>query len=211
MGFAAWYDERIVPRLIRCACSGPAIMRMRGKVVPQASGAVFELGCGGGINQALLDPARIASYAGLDPSAKGLDYARAAAAAHGLNADLRLGHGEAIPFADASFDTVICTFTLCSVADPARTAAELRRVLRPGGRLLYAEHGAAPDPGVAGWQRRIEPVWQRIAGGCHLTRPVAAPLLAAGFALEPLHAGYAPRTPRVAGWIEAGVARPGGG
>ena len=206
MGLASWYDEQIVPRLIKCACSSPAIMQVRDKVVPLASGAVFELGCGGGINQQFYDSARVTSYAGMDPSAKGLDYARAAALAHGRGADIRQGVGEAIPYGDASFDCVVCTFTLCSVEDPALTLRELRRVLKPGGRLLYAEHGRAPDSGVAKWQDRIEPVWKRLAGGCHLTRPVGPSIAAGEFALTQLGARYAPKTPRWAGWIEWGEA-----
>ena len=206
MGFTNWYDEHVVPRLIRCACSGPAIMKLREQVVPLASGAVFELGCGGGLNQRYYDPARISSYAGVDPSAKGLDFARAAAGRKGWAHDIRPGTGEAIPFADDSFDSVVCTFTLCSVQDPVQTLKEMRRVLKSGGRLLFAEHGAAPDAGVAKWQERIEPVWKRIAGGCHLTRPVGQAIGDSGFALEPFGAQFAPKVPKFAGWMEWGVA-----
>lgn len=207
MGLGEWYNERVVPRLIRCACSSPAIMKVREKVVPLATGDVFEIGCGGGINQAFFDPARIASYSGMDPSAKGLDFARAAAAGQGREADIRQGYGEAIPFGDASFDCVVCTFTLCSVDDPAQTLREMHRILRPGGRLLYAEHGRAPDISVAKWQDRIEPVWKRLAGGCHLTREVSSAVAdKAPFAVNRLGARYAPKTPRWAGWIEWGEA-----
>lgn len=204
MGIASWYEDHVVPRFIQCACSAPAIMKLREKVVPLASGSVFEIGCGGGINQALYDPARVTSYAGMDPSAKGLDYARAAATAKGWNADIRQGFGEVIPFPDAQFDCVVCTFTLCSVGDPAQTLGELRRILKPGGRLLYAEHGRAPDPSVRKWQDRIEPVWKRLAGGCHLTRPIGSAVEAGGFRLHALGARYAPGMPRFAGWMEWG-------
>lgn len=204
MGFASWYDEHVVPRFIKCACSADAIMDLRRHVVPLARGDVFEIGCGGGINQALYDPAQIGSYAGLDPSAKGLDYARAEAAKKGWAADIRQGAGEALPFADESFDTVVCTFTLCSVADQAQTLKELRRVLRPGGRLLYAEHGRAPDPGVAKWQDRIDPIWSKLAGGCHITRPISAAVQAAGFAGEAAGKRYNKGMPRWAGWVEWG-------
>ena len=210
MGFAQWYDDHVVPRLIRCACSGPAIMALREKVVPLASGAVFELGCGGGLNQRFYDASRITSYSGVDPSGKGLEFARSEAERKGWAHDIRAGVGEAIPFADNSFDSVVCTFTLCSVHDPAQTLRELRRVLKPGGRLLFAEHGAAPDPGVRRWQERIEPVWKRLAGGCHLTRPVSGSIRQGGFAVEPLGARYAPKTPRFAGWMEWGEATKAG-
>jgi SAM-dependent methyltransferase len=118
------------------------------------------------------------------------------------------GTAEALPFEDSSFDTVLCTFTLCSVCTPAAALSEARRVLRPGGRFLFCEHGLAPDPGVARWQRRLEPVWKRIAGGCHLTRPVASAIEAAGFSIEGLETMYVPRTPRIAAWNEWGAARP---
>lgn len=206
MGIANWYDEHIVPRFIKCACSSPAIMKLREKVVPLAEGDVFEIGCGGGINQTLYDGSRIASYSGLDPSGKGLEYAKAEAQRRGWRADIRQGFGEQIPFADGRFDAVVCTFTLCSVDSQERTLAELRRILKPGGRLLYAEHGRAPDAGVRKWQDRIEPVWKRLAGGCHLSRPVTSAIAAAGFTVRDEGERYAPKTPRWAGWMEWGVA-----
>ena len=206
MGFANWYDDHVVPRFIKCACSAESIMDLRKQVVPLARGAVFEIGCGGGINQQLYDPAQVSSYAGLDPSAKGLDYARAEAAKKGWAADIRQGTGEALPFVDASFDSAVCTFTMCSVADQAQVLAELRRVLRPGGRLLYAEHGRAPDAPVAKWQDRIDPLWSKLMGGCHITRPVTAAIAAAGFTAEPLGRQYSPKRPRWAAWMEWGVA-----
>lgn len=206
MGFGSWYDEHVVPRVIKCACSSPAVMHLREKVVPLASGAVFEIGCGGGINQQLYDPARITSYAGLDPSGKGLDFARAEAARKGWQADIRQGFGEDIPFEDHSFDTVVCTFTLCSVGSQAETLRELRRILKPGGQLLFAEHGRAPDQSVQKWQDRIEPVWKKLAGGCHLTRPVTKAITSAGFVRQDGGERYAPKTPKFAGWMEWGRA-----
>ncbi|HEX4847661.1 MAG TPA: class I SAM-dependent methyltransferase [Novosphingobium sp.] len=206
MGLGTWYDEHIVPRFIQCACSSPAIMKLRQKVVPLAAGKVFEIGCGGGINQTFYDPAKVSSFSGMDPSAKGLEFTREAVARKGWQADVRQGFGEAIPFPDASFDCVVCTFTLCSVESQAQTLRELSRILRPGGRLLYAEHGRAPDPSVQKWQGRIEPVWKKLAGGCHLTRPIGAPIADAGFHLNVLGQQYAPKTPRFAGWMEWGEA-----
>lgn len=211
MGLTAWYEANIMPRLITCACSQGQVMKRRAAVVPRARGDVFELGCGGGINHAFYHPQVITSYAGIDPHEGLLEGAREAARVlsekGGWSADLRQGRGEAIPFADASFDCVVCTFTLCSVDDPAQVMAELRRILRPGGEALFLEHGRAPDAGVQGWQQRIEPVWKRLAGGCHLTRPIASALEGAGFAVERLGQGYTPQAPRFAGWMEWGIAR----
>ncbi|MFM7404972.1 MAG: class I SAM-dependent methyltransferase [Erythrobacter sp.] len=207
MGLRTWYDAHVMPRLITCACSQGQVMKRRAAVVPRARGAVFELGCGGGINHAFYDPQAITSYAGIDPHPGLLEGALAAAQAKGWAADIRQGSGEAIPFDDASFDCVVCTFTLCSVEDPAQVMSELRRILRPGGEALFLEHGRAPDASVHRWQQRIEPVWKRLAGGCHLTRPISSALAGSGFAVESLGEGYTPQAPRFAGWMEWGVAR----
>jgi SAM-dependent methyltransferase len=206
MGLRNWYDAQVVPRVICCACGSEVIMERRAKVVPLASGRVFEIGCGGGLNQRFYDPAQVTAFAGIDPGAKLLDYARAEAARKGWQTDIRQGVGEDIPFASGSFDTAVCTFTLCSVADPAGVLAELRRVLVPGGRLLFLEHGRSPDAGVTKWQDRIEPLWKVLAGGCHLTRPIGGSIAQAGFAIEPIGEGYAPKMPRIAAWMEWGVA-----
>jgi ubiquinone/menaquinone biosynthesis C-methylase UbiE len=210
MGIRGWYDATIMPRLITCACSQGQVMKRRAALVPLARGDVFELGCGGGINHAFYDAGAITSYAGIDPHEGLLEDARRAAREKGWVADLRAGRGEAIPFEDARFDCVVCTFTLCSVSDPAQVMREMRRILRPGGAVLFLEHGLAPDAGVRAWQERIEPLWKRLAGGCHLTRPVASALAKAGFAVEPLGKGYTPKAPRFAGWMEWGVARKAG-
>lgn len=206
MGFANWWDETVVPRIIRLGCGAEFIMELRRDVVPLARGRVFELGCGGGINQPLYDPARISSFTGMDPSAKGLDYARTAAQDKGWQADIRQGSGEALPFGDASFDTVVCTFTLCSVSDQTQTLSELRRVLRPGGTLLYAEHGRAPDEAVARRQEKLDPLWSKVFGNCHLSRPVTAAITRAGFAATPVGQRYSAKGPRFAGWMEWGSA-----
>jgi ubiquinone/menaquinone biosynthesis C-methylase UbiE len=174
--------------------------------VPRAAGRVLELGIGMGLNLALYDPAKVESVTGVDPAPELRAMAEAAPRDPRLPVKVEDGTAEALPFDDASFDCVVCTFTLCSVRTPAAALAEARRVLRPGGRFLYCEHGLAPDPGVARWQRRIEPVWKRIAGGCHLTRAVTTAIEAAGFRVERRDSMYVPRTPRFAGWNEWGEA-----
>jgi ubiquinone/menaquinone biosynthesis C-methylase UbiE len=121
---------------------------------------------------------------------------------------LERGVAEDLPFPAARFDTVVSTFTLCSVADPARALAEASRVLKPGGVLLFLEHGLSPEAEVAGWQRRIEPIWKPIAGGCHLTRPVTPSVEAAGFHVADRHGRYMEKSPRFAGWVEWGVGIP---
>lgn len=202
------YDRYVVPWLINCACSAPAISKQRAKVTPQASGRVLELGMGSGLNLPFYDRARLGSLEAVEPSDRMRQMAEAAAAQAGVPVTVAAGRAEHLPFEAGVFDCVLCTFTLCSVQDPAAALAEARRVLKPGGRLLFCEHGLAPDADVVKWQRRIEPVWKRIAGGCHLTRPVTPTIEAAGFRVLSKDTMYLPRTPRWAGWNEWGAATP---
>lgn len=184
MGFKAWYEDKVLPHIIRCGCANEGIMKLRAKVVPQAEGRVFEMGAGGGLNQQFYDPAKVTAFAGIDPSGKLLDDARAAAQAKGWDGDIRQGVGEAIPFDDESFDTVVCTFTMCSVNDQSQVLKEMRRILKPGGKLLFLEHGRAPDPGIVKWQERVDPLWSKVFGNCHLSREVAGAVRMHGFSVE---------------------------
>ncbi len=202
-----WWERTVVPKLIGCACSQPQIMKARSRIVGQSAGDVLELGCGGGINMEFYDPIMVKTLTGLDPSPGLLDATNKAMQALGLKADIRAGIGEAMPFPDASFDTVLVTFTLCSVQDQAQVLSEIRRVLRPAGKVLFLEHGSAPDVSVQKWQRRIEPLWKRIGGGCHLTRPIIGAYERAGFKIAQSEKNYMPKTPRPFGWIEWGEAR----
>ncbi|QZD95329.1 class I SAM-dependent methyltransferase [Qipengyuania gelatinilytica] len=210
MGIKRFYDAHVMPRLITLACGQKGIEERRRAVVPLAQGKVFELGCGGGLNQPLYDGEKVTSFAGIDPHEKLLSGARERAEARGWEHDIRQGYGENIPFPDSSFDTAVCTYTLCSVEDPAKVLEELRRVLKPRGRLLFLEHGKSPEASVARWQERIEPVWKPMAGGCHLTRPIGSSLRAAGFEVEPMGQAYLDKAPKIMGWMEWGVARRAG-
>ena len=202
-----WWERNMVPRLIGCCCAQPQVMKARSLVVPQAQGDVLELGCGGGINLGFYDMNRVKSLTGLDPSPGLLDQTRDQIEATGRKIDIHAGIGEAMPFGDAQFDTILVTFTLCSVDNPAQVMSEMKRVLRPDGRILFLEHGAAPSPAVARWQRWIEPLWKRIGGNCHLTRPITGAYEAAGFKIIQSVKGYMPKTPKPFGWIEWGEAR----
>lgn len=205
MGIQRWWDRHGVPRIIKIACGAPQIMKLRSQLVPLARGDVFEIGCGGGINQQFYNASAISRYCGIDPGTKLLDYTRAEAEKKGWKADIRDGIGEDIPFESNSFDTVVCTYTMCSVQDQAQVVNEMKRILKPGGKLLFLEHGRAPDADVAKWQDRIEPIWKPIAGGCHLTRPITSAVHAGGFEVEQLGERYAPKTPKAVGWMEWGV------
>jgi ubiquinone/menaquinone biosynthesis C-methylase UbiE len=202
----SFYERHILPHVIGCACGSKPIRRQRAKVVPKASGRVLELGIGGGLNLAFYDASRVASVTGVDPSAELRQVALAAPRPAGLTVEVLDGRAEDLPFAAASFDTIVCTFTLCSVASPMAALHEARRVLRPGGTLLFSEHGLAPDPGPRRWQHRLDPVWTRLAGGCHLIRPVAATIAEAGFVLDHVETMYLPKTPKPFGWCEWGAA-----
>ncbi|MBS0334981.1 MAG: class I SAM-dependent methyltransferase [Proteobacteria bacterium] len=205
---ASWYDRIILPKLLGCACGSRPIMRQRAKVVPRAEGLVLELGVGMGMNLAFYDPAKVCAVVGIDPAAELRAAALAAPRDERLLVEVADGDAEALPFEAGSFDTVVCTFTLCSVCAPAAALGEARRVLKPSGRFLFCEHGLAPDPRTASWQRRIEPLWKRIAGGCHLTRPVGSAIEAAGFRLIDHETMYVPKTPKFAAWNEWGAASP---
>jgi SAM-dependent methyltransferase len=205
---ASFYERHVLPKILGWACAAPPIAKQRAKVVPKAEGRVLELGIGMGRNLAFYDPARVTEVKGVDPSPELRAMAMTAERPPGLSVAIDDGTAEALPFEDASFDTVVCTFTLCSVCAPPQALAEARRVLKPSGRFLFCEHGLSPDAGVAKWQRRIEPTWKRLFGGCHLTRPVAAGIGAAGFQVETVETMYLPRMPRFAAWNEWGAARP---
>jgi len=205
---ASLYERFVLPKLLKCGCSSPPVMKQRAKVVPAAEGRVLELGIGMGLNLGLYDADKVESVTGVDPAPELRAIAEAAPRDPRLPVKVEDGTAEALPFEAGSFDTVVCTFTLCSVHTPAAALAEARRVLKPGGRFLYCEHGLSPDADVAKWQRRIEPVWKRIAGGCHLTRPVTTAIEAAGFTVRRQDSMYIPRAPRFAGWCEWGEAAP---
>lgn len=178
---SSWYDRHLLPPLLDFACGLGPIQERRAALIPLAHGQVLEVGLGTGLNLPHYLRDRVTHLAAVDPSVQMHAKARQRGAALGLPIDLRALSGEQLPWADASFDTVVCTYTLCSVSDPLQALREMRRVLRPQGQLLFAEHGLAPDAAVQRWQRWLEPLWSKLAGGCRLTRDVPALLGAAGF------------------------------
>lgn len=185
-----WAD-RVLPHLIEKACRSSAILEERTRWIPRAHGDVLELGVGSGLNLALYDQRRVAKLTGIDPSRALLARARSRVAESPVPVELVEAAAERLPFADRSFDSVVVTYTLCSVDDPLRALAEVRRVLRPGGELFFIEHGLAPDARTRRWQRWLTPMWRRVGGGCRLDRDVAAVLRDAGFHSDDLSASYA--------------------
>ena len=200
------YDRLILPRLIALAMRAPQLVPFRQRIGAAAEGRVLELGIGSGLNLPFYGPS-VRAVMGIDPSPALLRLAEARATGLGIAFAVQAGSAERLAFDAGSFDTVITTWTLCSIGDPHAALAEARRVLRPGGRLLFVEHGLAPDPRVARWQHRLTPAWRHIAGGCHLDRPIDALVGGAGFRIETMEAAYV-GGPRVATYFYSGAARP---
>ena len=188
----SWYERYLLPHLIDFACGMKPIREQREKVVPLASGKVLEIGIGTGLNLRHYDKTKLETLVGLDPALDMHRLARKRMRKAGLAVELVGLSAEQIPYADHSFDTVVLTYTLCSIPDPASALKEMRRVLRPQGRLLFCEHGLAPDDSVRRWQRRLNPLWGRVGGGCQLDRDIPALLGAAGFRSPDLQAAYLP-------------------
>jgi ubiquinone/menaquinone biosynthesis C-methylase UbiE len=189
MGF---YERRILPALIDFSMRQRPIMKQREKIVPLARGRVLEVGIGSGLNLAFYRPAQVERVWGLDPSLELQERARSRAAAAGVEVEFVGLSGEDIPIESDFFDTVVVTYTLCSIPDVSRALGEMARVLKTGGQLLFSEHGIAPDPHVSRRQRSFDRWWPKVSGGCHLTRPVPELLRQAGFRLEDVSAAYLP-------------------
>ncbi|NWH07183.1 MAG: class I SAM-dependent methyltransferase [Alphaproteobacteria bacterium] len=204
MGF---YERHILPPLLNMAMSAKPITYQRRKVVPQASGRVLEIGMGAGHNIPFYDRAKVSELIGLEPSPGLRSRAQRTAHEAGMKVDFIGLKAEEIPLADESVDTVLVTYTLCTIPDVPRALAGMKRVLKPGGCLIFCEHGEAPDPGVKRWQGRINPIWKRIAGGCNLHRPIPSLLREGGFAIDKMETMYLPSTPRFAGYNYWGSAR----
>jgi ubiquinone/menaquinone biosynthesis C-methylase UbiE len=187
----------VLPSLIEKACRSRAILDERRRWVPRAHGEVLELGVGSGLNLAFYDTARVRKVTGIDPSAPLLARAGTRAAQAPVPVELVEAPAERLPFPAGSFDSAVVTYSLCSVDDPGRALAEVRRVLRPGGELVFVEHGLAADARTRRWQRWLTPIWRRVGGGCRLDRDIGAILRGAGYQLDELSADHT----EGAGWL----------
>ena len=191
-----FYERYCLPRLLDLACGVRPVRRQRDRIVPLARGEVLEVGIGTGLNLPHYRAEQIERIWGLDPATQMNRTTRKRLCGTGLDLELLALSAEQIPVENDRFDTVVLTYTLCSIPDPVAALREMKRTLRPGGRLLFCEHGLAPEPSIARWQRRLTPAWRRIAGDCHMDRDVPALLDAAGFKVDDLQQGYIPG-PRV--------------
>jgi ubiquinone/menaquinone biosynthesis C-methylase UbiE len=200
------YQQHVVPCLVHLAMRQKPLGRFRQRVAAAAEGRVLEIGAGSGLNFAFYG-ATVTSVIGLEPSPALLRMARARASSAQVAITLLDASAEAIPLDSDSIDTVVTTWTLCTIPNAPVALAEMRRVLRPGGALRFVEHGRAPEPGVARWQDRLDPLWSRFAGGCHLNRKIDDLILGNGFQIEALEHARLPG-PRTHTFLYEGSARP---
>jgi ubiquinone/menaquinone biosynthesis C-methylase UbiE len=202
MGF---YGDQVLPRVIDKVCGVGEIHKHRARVVEGLEGEVVEIGFGSGLNVSHL-PEGVTQLLAVDPAVVGRRLAEPRIAERGVEVTFVGLDGEHLPLPDRSVDHALCTFTLCTIPDAHRALEEVRRVLRPGGRLHFLEHGLSPEPSVATWQHRLTPAWRLVAGGCHLDRRVDELLTDGGFEIESLENGYL-KGFKPAGYLYEGVAR----
>lgn len=202
MGF---YRTQLLPRIIDVACGMKTADPLRERVCAGLHGDVVEIGFGSGHNVPFY-PGAVSSVAAVEPADLGWRLAADRMAASPVTITRSGLDGAALPFADDTFDAAVSTWTLCTIPDVGAALSELRRVLRPGGALHFVEHGLAPDPGVARWQRRLEPMQKRFVGGCHLTREMVPLLEAAGFTLGEVDVFYEEGAPKALGADTLGIA-----
>ncbi|MGZ4620016.1 MAG: class I SAM-dependent methyltransferase [Frankiaceae bacterium] len=200
-----FYGERVLPQIINVACNTEPARSLRSRVCANLSGEVIEIGFGSGLNVPYY-PQAVTRVTAVDPSENAWLLAGRRVAATSIPVRRSGLDGQSLPFPDNSFDAALSTWTMCTIPDVATALAELRRVLKPGGRLHFLEHGLAPDESVRRWQRRIEPVNKRIFGGCHLTKPIAELIAAAGFTVTDLDVFYEKGAPKFVGAQSRGIA-----
>ncbi|KAA1421576.1 class I SAM-dependent methyltransferase [Nocardioides humilatus] len=198
------YDRYLLPWIIDKACGTGPIQKKRSTLVPRAHGRVLEVGVGTGHNLPFYDADRVSEVIALDPAEQMHRRARARAAESGIDVRVLGLPAETIPLDDDEVDTVVMTFTLCTIPDPTTALAEMRRVLKPGGELLFCEHGAAPDADVQKWQRRLNPIQNRVGGGCNINRDISG-LIGQSFEIAELDEGYSPG-PKFASYLYYGAA-----
>ncbi len=200
------YEKYLLPTIIDWGCGQAIMQQQRERVVPMASGCVLEIGIGSGRNLPFYVSKNVDRVIGIDPIAEMLAMARARSRDLPFELELIQLSSEQMPLDDHSVDTVLTTFTLCTIPDVEAALKQMRRVLKPGGELIFCEHGRAPDAGIQKWQDRINPLWKRCFGGCNINRNIPALLRANGFRINRIEQTYLPDTPRIAGYRFLGIA-----
>ena len=203
----SFYNKYILPKVLNCTCASKPINYQRDKIVPLAEGVVLDIGIGSGLNIPFYNKTKIKQLYGLDPSKELLDIAKSVAKKENLEIEFLECGAESIPLLDKSIDTVLITYTMCTIPDVALSNSEIIRVLKDDGKLLFCEHGLAPDKNIAKWQKRINPLWSKIAGGCNLNRDIPNLITSSGFKISNMEEMYLPSTPKFAGYNYWGVAK----
>ena len=201
------YEKYVVPRLLNFSCGLKPIQYQRKKVVPLAEGEILEVGIGSGLNLPYYETSRVKKIWGLDPSEELHDMAKKVASGLDLNVEFLLSGAEEIPLLDGSVDTALITYTLCSIPEVEEAIKEIKRVIKPGGAMIFCEHGMAPDENTLKWQERINPYWKKISGGCNINRDIPNLIESAGFSISQLETMYLPGTPKILGYNYWGSAR----
>lgn len=191
----AFYRDHILPYLLHAAMKNKAAAAQRADLLRAARGRVLEIGIGSGLNLPFYG-GEVTALVGVDPSAALLAMARKAVPGLPFPVELVEEGAEKLPLEASTFDSVVTTWTLCTIPGAREALGEMRRVLKPGGELIFIEHGRAPEPGVARWQDRLNPLWNRVAGGCNMNRPIEQLISEAGFAVSSLEKGYLIKGPR---------------
>ena len=200
------YEKHVLPRLIGAACGTKPILKQREKVVPHCEGRVLEIGMGTGHNLEFYDPGKVDMVFGLEPAPDMVKRAKPLAEKVPFDVEFIDLPGEEIPLDDNSVDTVLLTYTLCTIPDTLKAMQNMRRVLKPGGKLLFSEHGRAPDAAVEKWQNRLNGVWGKLFGGCNINRKIPTLIEEGGFNITDLDQMYVPSTPKIAGYTYWGAA-----
>ena len=203
----SFYNKYILPKVLNCTCASKPINYQRDKIVPLAEGVVLDVGIGSGLNIPFYNKTKSKQLYGLDPSKELLEIAKPVAEKNQLAIEFLKCGAEKIPLSDNSIDTVLITYTMCTIPDVSLSNSEIMRVLKNNGKLLFCEHGLAPDPNIAKWQKIINPIWNKIAGGCNLNRDIPKLISSSGFKISNMEEMYLPSTPKFAGYNYWGVAK----
>ena len=200
------WSRFIQPRIISFACGTKPFMIQRTKIIPFARGNVLEIGIGSGLNIPLYDTDLVKKIVGVDPSAAMHSLAKERINESPVSIEFISADAAEIPLQDQSIDTIVCTYTLCSVSNPQQVLKEVKRLLKPGGKFLFSEHGNAPDESVVKFQHKLEPIWKFLADGCHLTRSIPDLLDESDMKIDKIETMYLPKTPRFVGYNYWGMA-----
>ena len=200
------YEKYVLPKFLNCACGSKPVSYQRKKVVPLAEGKVLEIGIGSGLNLPFYDKTKVDEIWGLDPSEELSVMAKQVANEESMEVKFISSGAEDIPLPDNYFDSVLVTYTMCTIPEVQRANQEIRRVLKDNGKMIFCEHGEAPDQNIRKWQNRINPLWGKLAGGCNINRKIPSLIQESGFDIIEMEEMYLPNTPRIAGYNYWGYA-----